>query len=118
MPSSLSNCNTHHVFFPRNEYRQHKVAKQLRDYWYCKITIPITLHDHIHHRVKMVPIPPERVAKRVLTSLKDFHRYGAIMNTDTAENRLKLIIHLIGSSAPETTKALKQQLQLIQNART
>lgn len=118
MARTLSNCNTHHIFYPRNEWKQRKNAKQLRDYWYCKITLPLDAHGAIHHKLRNIPFPQENVAKRVLTSLREYQRYGAITADDSAENRIMLIIRLIGGSAPETTKALKDELHLIQNART
>lgn len=105
-------CNQHHLFYIRRSWNTKK-PKQLRAYYYCIISIPVSLHDRIHAEVKDVPVPKASSIDSALDQLDYLSWYGAIKPTDNIEKRLGVLIALFECIEPKTAKALKQQLKIV-----
>ena len=83
--------DTHHIFWDRHSYSA-GWAKRLRDYWYCKTTLPKdSTHRQIHSEIKFVPVPRAASIKSALTQLRTLEKYGAISHQDSVEKRLTVL---------------------------
>lgn len=106
--------DTHHIFFPRKSYTEDP-WDILRNFYYCKITIPkYTIHDEIHETIPSIPPPDNFSAIRVLDGLLLLRKQGGIADDDPAEKRLKVLIALFDCSNQPTADALRQQLEIVQ----
>ena len=86
----------------------------LRQFWYCKVSIPReTLHHYIHENIANIPTPKPENAKDALRQLQYLESYQAIHDTDGIERRLQVIIALFEGVEPRTVDALKRQLEVI-----
>ena len=104
----------HHILWQKNKWSQGYVYK-LRDHPYCKISIPRdTLHRHIHLEMIGIPVPSQDAAKFALDRIGCLEERGLISLNDTFEKRLKVLIAFFEGNEPDTTEALKKQLEIIQ----
>lgn len=104
----------HHILWQKNKWSQGYVYK-LRDHPYCKISIPRdTLHRHIHLEMIGIPVPSQDAAKFALDRIECLEERGLISLNDTFEKRLKVLIAFFEGNEPDTTEALKKQLEIIQ----
>ena len=110
--SSSGKYNLHHLFYIRRDWNAKK-PKQLRAYYYCIISIPITLHDGIHANVATVPVPKSKSIDYAIDQLDYLSRFGAIKPSDNIEKRLNVLIALFDCIEPEVTEALKMQLRVV-----
>lgn len=102
----------HHIFFPRRAWRT-GYAKELRNHWYCIITLPrLTEHRFIHENVSEVPVPDGLICKEALNQLAFLDEFGALHETDDIASRLRLLICLLDNGDSPTAEALKAQLKI------
>lgn len=105
--------DTHHICWQRYKWASGNV-RALRDYWYCRINIPKnTLHKKIHAGMSEVPPPRDVNAKFALGQLQYLEQYDAISEFDSIERRLNILIEIFEDIEPETTNALRKQLQIV-----
>jgi len=103
----------HHLCYQKGKWG-YGYLRELRDYWYCRISIPRdTLHRAIHCAVNDIPVPKNRSAKDALEQLRSLEKYGAITEFDSIERRLNLLIALFECSDQETADAFKEQLKVV-----
>ena len=107
--------NIHHILYQKRHWCSGYLL-MLRDYWYCKISIPkSSTHRIIHEFLVDVPVPKVANAKKVLEQLRLLSQNEAIHETDNIEQRLIVLISLFEPLEQPTTVALKAQLQIIHN---
>ena len=104
--------NHHHIFWQRRNWSK-GYLKELREYYYNKITIRESLHFNIHNSIKYVPTPNPLNAKYALEQLKMLDSYKAISKNDDIEKRLNLLIQLFKCVEDETCSALEKQLEIV-----
>lgn len=105
--------DTHHIFFQKRKYCGDTLVA-LRDYWYCRVEIPKnTLHRRVHSLIPNVPVPKITSAKSVLSQLRNLERFEVISEEDTIERRLEVLIALFDPIEPQTTEALRGQLDVV-----
>jgi len=105
--------DTHHLCYQRNKWRKGYV-RELRDYWYCRISIPRdTLHRFIHLNLPDIPAPQSSSAKEALEQLGYLEKYGSITEFDSIERRLELLAALFDCSDQATADAFRKQLEIV-----
>lgn len=108
-------CDIHHILYQKRHWRSGYLL-MLRDYWYCKISIPkSSTHRIIHEFLGDVPVPKVANAKKVLEQLRLLSQNETIHETDNIEQRLMVLISLFEPLEQPTTVALKAQLQIMHN---
>lgn len=108
--------DTHHLLYPRSDWRCSEAAKALRSHWYLKVEIPTdTLHSEIHRLVKAIPVPDHRMLLDVRKQLDIIYEHGAISDSDPIEKRLTLLYALFECASPDTAEALNAELQVVLN---
>lgn len=111
--SSSSAKNHHHLLWPRAKWKKGYI-KRLRENAYCRILIPqYTVHKEIHETIREIPLPRETSAKYVIERLQELEHYGGISNKDPLEKRLLVLIALFDYIEPDTTEALRRQLNVV-----
>lgn len=60
-----------------------------------------------------IPVPSGRSCKKAFEQIEILYKHGAIKETDTIQQRLELLIFILDYVEPETVKALRKQLKLI-----
>lgn len=111
---SSSARDVHHIWFIAREYSG-KYTSQLRNFWYCKMSIPRdTLHREIHRNVARVPLPKDSSAREAIAILKDLDKRGALKETHSILTRLQLLICIFEYVEPDTTLALKAQYEVVE----
>ena len=109
----INQCDIHHVLFIGRKWGYGELLS-LRQFWYCKISIPReTLHRYIHENLANVPIPKLENAREALRQLRFLEKNGAIHETDDIERRLEILIALFDCVEPRTTEGLKKQLEIV-----
>ena len=104
--------DTHHLCYQKREWRSGALVA-LRDYWYCKVSIPKdTLHRSIHRMVPVVPPPKIASAKSALEQLHTLERYGVIHEDDPIERRLEVLVALFDYIEQPTAAAFRAQLDI------
>ena len=110
---ATSTRDRHHLCFQKNKWARGSL-RALRDYWYCKVSIPRdTLHREIHLKVTTVPTPKESSAKSALEQLETLETFSAITEYDSIERRLELLASLFDCSDQETADAFREQLEVV-----
>ena len=111
---NLSKYNdTHHLFFPRKDYNTASL-KELREFPYCKISLPKkTTHRTVHIILDGVPVPRGVNAIDALNQLKWLTEKGAISQSDPPAKRLELIAALFDCVEQSTADALRQQADIL-----
>lgn len=105
--------DVHHIFFIGRKWGFGDLAS-LRQYWYCKISIPReTLHRYIHENLANVPTPKPENAREALRQLRFLDKHGAIHESDDIERRLEIMIALFDCAEPRTTEGLRKQLEIV-----
>lgn len=105
--------DTHHIFYMGKAFSKGALS-ELRNFFYCRVEIPRnTLHKKIHSAVRTVHPCKSTNAQEVLAQLRTLLRYGAIGENDRIEKRLMVLIALLEYVEPETTDALKKQLDVV-----
>ena len=105
--------NKHHIFFTRHTWGQ-GIWKELRDYPYCSVAVPVEpLHGEIHRQIGYIPLPRKLSVEDVLLQLGTLSGYRCIASQDPIEKRLMLLAALFDYIEPETSEALKRQLDLV-----
>ena len=103
----------HHLCYQRNKWSRGALSA-LRDYWYCKVSIPRdTLHKRIHLEVPGVPPPQDKSAKSALEQLGYLEQYGSITEFDSIERRLDVLAALFDCSDQETADAFRAQIEVV-----
>lgn len=107
----------HHLCYQRKKWTRGSL-RLLRDYWYCKVSIPRdTLHKKLHLEVSDVPVPSESSAKSALKQLEMLEEYNAISEYDSIERRLDILASLFDCSDQETANAFRKQLEVVREFR-
>lgn len=103
----------HHLCYQRNKWQRGNLRK-LRDYWYCRVSIPRdTLHKKIHLELSDIPIPKDLSAKNALEQLETLETFSAISEYDSIERRLELLASLFDCSDQPTADGFREQLRII-----
>lgn len=105
-------CDQHHIFYQRKKWER-GALHELRQFDYCRVTIDKNLHELIHSRLETVPTPRPSTAVKVLAELQTLEGYDAIGERNTFAFRLNVLIALFDCIEPETTNALRQQLDIV-----
>ena len=110
---SNSYCNKHHLLWIHKNWSS-GYARQLRDCPYFIVSIPAnTEHRYIHSNMNGIPVPSGRSCKKAFEQIEILYKHGAIKETDTIQQRLERLIFILDYIEPETVKALRKQLKLI-----
>ena len=110
---SIHARDRHHLCYQRNKWQRGNL-RRLRDYWYCKVSIPRdTLHKEIHLALPDIPTPSDTSAKNALEQLEFLEKYSAISEYDSIERRLELLASLFDCSGQETADAFREQIKVI-----
>lgn len=105
--------DVHHLLWIGRHWGSGHLAS-LRQYWYCKVSIPRdTLHRFIHENLATIPTPRPQTAKDVLAQLRYLERYDAIHECDPVDRRLEVLIALFDCVEPHTAEALRKQLEIV-----
>ena len=105
----------HHLLFIRANY-QRGYAHALRQHWYFIVEIPKkTLHAEIHHKISEIPAPSGAAAKNAFLWITQLEASNDISRSDPIEDRIKLLINLLGEGERETNRALERQLKVIRD---
>ena len=105
--------DVHHLLWIGRRWSCGHLAS-LRQYWYCKVSIPRdSLHRFIHENIASIPAPRPQSAKDALDQLRNLERYGAIHSLDPVDRRLEVLIALFDCVEPRTAEALSQQLEIV-----
>lgn len=117
-PRPVSNTrDRHHLCYQRNKWARGSL-RLLRDYWYCKVSIPRdTLHKKLHLEMPDVPVPSDSSAKSALKQLEMLEQYSAITEFDSIEKRLDLLASLFDCSDQKTADAFRKQLEIVREFR-
>lgn len=108
-----TNLDTHHIFWTRRSWN-HGPARDLRDFWYCKIQIPREgLHHHIHEEVFKIPVPCSGLIEDCLLQLQMLEKANAIHDDDPIKKRLEILICCLDTGDSPTAEALKAQLEAV-----
>ena len=108
-----SGYDRHHIFYQKRHYKSGYLLA-LRNYWYCKISIPKdTIHKLIHEYIGDIPTPKPTSAKRVLSRLQEMRLSGEISNTDEPKKRLYILASMFELTDPPTAYTLNQQLKIM-----
>ena len=103
----------HHLCYQRRKWG-HGALVSLRDYWYCRVSIPRdTIHKAIHLEVPTVPPPKESSAKSALEQLGYLEEYGSITEFDSLERRLDVLASLFDCSDQPTADAFRAQIEVV-----
>lgn len=110
----LSRYNdTHHLFFPRKDYKTPSL-KALREFPYCKVTLPKkTTHRTVHIILDGVPAPRGVNAAEALNQLKWLTEKGAISLSDPPSKRLEILAALFDCVDQPTADVLRQQADIL-----
>lgn len=110
----LSKYNdTHHLFFPRKEYRAASL-KTLREHPYCKVNIPKkTTHRTLHIILESVPTPRGVNATEAIKQLDWLMGRGAISLSDPPSKRLEILAALFDCVEQPTADVLRQQADIL-----
>lgn len=107
----------HHLCYQRNKWQRGNL-RLLRDYWYCKVSIPRdTLHKKLHLEISNIPVPSDSSAKSALEQLEMLEEYSAISEYDSIERRLDLLASLFDCSDQATADAFRKQLEVVREFR-
>jgi len=105
--------DVHHLCYQQKKWQCGNLRK-LKDFWYCKISIPRdTLHRHIHLMLGDIPTPKDASAVYALEQLRILEKYEAISEYDSIERRLNILASLFDCSDQETADAFREQLRII-----
>ena len=117
-PRPASNLrDRHHLCYQRNKWARGNL-RLLRDYWYCRVSIPRdTLHKKLHLGVPDIPTPRDSSAKSALKQLEMLEQYSAISEYDSIERRLELLATLFDCSDQPTADAFRRQLDIVREFR-
>lgn len=117
-PRPTSNIrDKHHLCYQRKKWARGSL-RVLRDYWYCKVSIPRdTLHKKLHLEISDIPVPSESSAKSALKQLEMLAEYNAISEYDSIERRLGILASLFDCSDQETADAFRKQLDIVREFR-
>lgn len=114
---SVHTRDRHHLCYQRNKWQKGNL-RRLRDYWYCKVSIPRdTLHKKIHLELPDIPVPKDSSAKSALEQLETLETFSAITEYDSIERRLELLASLFDCSDQETADAFREQLRVVHEFR-
>lgn len=103
----------HHLCYQKRKWQRGNLRK-LRDYWYCRVSIPRdTLHKKIHLELPDVPIPKDLSAKNALEQLETLETFSAISEFDSIERRLELLASLFDCSDQATADGFREQIRII-----
>lgn len=105
------NTDAHHLLFTRRMYHS-GYARALREHPFLRCYVPRdTLHREIHHKLKAIPVPEGKDAKRVFEYLMRLERNGELDYDADILPRLAFLIDQL--KTPSTVEALKNQYQII-----
>lgn len=105
--------DTHHLCYQQKNWQQGDL-RRLKDYWYCKVSIPRdTLHRYIHLNLKNVPAPQDLNAKNALEQLGMLEKYSVISEFDSIERRLDILASLFDCCDQDTADGFREQLRII-----
>ena len=103
----------HHLCYQSRKWQRGNL-RLLRDYWYCKISIPRdTLHRKIHLELSDIPAPKDSSAKSALEQLEQLEAFSVISEFDSLERRLDLLAALFDCSDQATADAFREQLRIV-----
>ena len=113
-PRPVSNIrDKHHLCYQRNKWARGSL-RLLRDYWYCRVSIPRdTLHKKLHIEMPDIPVPSDSSAKSALKQLEMLEQYSVISEFDSIERRLDLLASLFDCSDQATADAFRKQLEIV-----
>lgn len=107
----------HHLCYQSKKWARGSL-RLLRDYWYCKVSIPRdTLHKKLHLEMPDIPVPSDSSAKSALKQLEMLEQYSAISEFDSIERRLELLATLFDCSDQATADAFRKQLDIVREFR-
>ena len=107
--------NLHHLLWDRRTWNQTLSSRALREFWYCRIYIPTTLHQRIHRLVTYIPPPSPVLCDETLIQLIQLERHDTLHQSDSIDKRIKILIFCLDTGKNGTIKALKEQLDVIEH---
>lgn len=110
---SRKGCDCHHLLYQRR-YWGSGYARLLRELPFFKVYIPIaTLHADIHKALFEIPAPSDKVCKSAFLKVVEFLDQNPDYKDMHIEERLDLLIDILGEKSPATTEALKVEREII-----
>ena len=111
----INTYDSHHIFYTKRNWNV-GYNKILRNFYYCRVSIPRdTLHHLIHTKVKSIPAPRGCNSRFVLDNLVLMTRFSTISEADSIEKRLAVLVALFDCLEPATTDALQAQLDVVRS---